>query len=308
MNDKKKYRVLLAIDPKESEQGPWESKLSWFKKWASEREVIVEAVFVSSGQAVNAAIAKFGFIEFVRNLNLGTDVEATILVEKSSSRKNAIQTLLKHAKQKEADLIVVSSHGRSGVGRLLMGSFAESLLASSSLPVLFLSEEATRSTPASKVLFATDFSAASKCALGQFLTQMKGYSGEVILFHVIPPPGAMADTGVLGIPLYVPTSEWKELKKSAEIEGEKMAAKVKSEGIRARVSIYDGLSTALAIQSYAQEENVDLIGMASMSHGLESLVVESVAQEVFRLKKWPVWVYGPETLLAKIPQSVTLFF
>jgi nucleotide-binding universal stress UspA family protein len=38
------------------------------------------------------------------------------------------QTLLRVAEQREADLIVVGSHGRSGIGRLLLGSVSENVL------------------------------------------------------------------------------------------------------------------------------------------------------------------------------------
>ena len=60
--------------------------------------------------------------------------------------------------------------------------------------------------------------------------------------------------------------------------------------------IQDGVfNTPTAIQKVAQEENVDFVAMASVGRGLESAVLGSVAKEIFRLRKWPVWVCGPET-------------
>lgn len=48
----------------------------------------------------------------------------------------AADALLDTAKQQGADLIVMGSHGRRGLGRLLLGSQAAEVLARSSIPVL----------------------------------------------------------------------------------------------------------------------------------------------------------------------------
>jgi nucleotide-binding universal stress UspA family protein len=42
------------------------------------------------------------------------------------------------ARVRKADLIVMSSHGRSGLGRLMLGSVAESVLRSTSVPILLV--------------------------------------------------------------------------------------------------------------------------------------------------------------------------
>jgi len=49
---------------------------------------------------------------------------------------SASDGILKAARDDDADLIVVGSHGRSGIPRLMLGSVAASVVAQSSLPVL----------------------------------------------------------------------------------------------------------------------------------------------------------------------------
>jgi nucleotide-binding universal stress UspA family protein len=44
--------------------------------------------------------------------------------------------IVQSAQQVEADLIVVGSHGRTGVARLMLGSVASKVVAESSIPVL----------------------------------------------------------------------------------------------------------------------------------------------------------------------------
>lgn len=51
---------------------------------------------------------------------------------------NATQIIVKIAAEKEADLIIMSSHGRTGLGRLLMGSVAEWVFRNAPCPVLMV--------------------------------------------------------------------------------------------------------------------------------------------------------------------------
>src|SRR5208283_2675699 len=51
---------------------------------------------------------------------------------------DAAQAILDFAHQREVDLIVVGTHGRSGLGRVLMGSVAERVFRHSPVPVLTL--------------------------------------------------------------------------------------------------------------------------------------------------------------------------
>ena len=48
------------------------------------------------------------------------------------------EAIVEAARFRRADLIVMSSHGRSGVGRLVLGSVAETVLRASTVPILLL--------------------------------------------------------------------------------------------------------------------------------------------------------------------------
>ena len=55
--------------------------------------------------------------------------------------KRAADAIVGQAKQWPADMIVMGTHGRRGIGRLLMGSDAELVLRSSAVPVMLVREE-----------------------------------------------------------------------------------------------------------------------------------------------------------------------
>ena len=60
----------------------------------------------------------------------GVPIE-TILVEGNSAKE-----ILRHAEQIHCDLIVLGTHGRTGISRVLLGSVAEEVIRHSSIPVL----------------------------------------------------------------------------------------------------------------------------------------------------------------------------
>jgi nucleotide-binding universal stress UspA family protein len=65
----------------------------------------------------------------------GADVETR--VETSGQPANAI---LRIAEEEEADLIAMSTHGRGGVARLLLGSVADKVVRGAKVPVLLYRE------------------------------------------------------------------------------------------------------------------------------------------------------------------------
>jgi len=65
----------------------------------------------------------------------GIDVE-TRLVEDYNGRVGAV--ISKEAEQWLADLLVVGTHGRKGLGHLLLGSVAEGVMRTASMPVLLV--------------------------------------------------------------------------------------------------------------------------------------------------------------------------
>jgi nucleotide-binding universal stress UspA family protein len=61
---------------------------------------------------------------------------STAMVE--ATREPIANTLLAEAARWKADLIVMGTHGRRGIGRAVLGSVAENLLRMSNLPVLLV--------------------------------------------------------------------------------------------------------------------------------------------------------------------------
>jgi nucleotide-binding universal stress UspA family protein len=66
----------------------------------------------------------------------GREEFAGLEVEEVIAHGEAAAEIVRVAKDKNVDLIVISSHGRTGLGRILFGSTAEAVVRHASCPVL----------------------------------------------------------------------------------------------------------------------------------------------------------------------------
>src|SRR6266545_4895208 len=62
----------------------------------------------------------------------------SVQIEDIEARRIAAEEIVAAAKEEGADLIAMSTHGRSGLGRLLFGSVAEAVLRQSEVPVFLM--------------------------------------------------------------------------------------------------------------------------------------------------------------------------
>jgi nucleotide-binding universal stress UspA family protein len=85
------------------------------------------------------------------------------------------------------DLLVTGSQGRKGLGRVVLGSVAEELLRRASCPVLTVGPYALSSPRMRRVVYATDFGAASHLALPYALDFANTEGGELLLLHIVAP-------------------------------------------------------------------------------------------------------------------------
>lgn len=91
--------------------------------------------------------------------------------------------------KQNTDLIVMGTHGRTGVSRALLGSAAEEVFRQAACPVLtvgpFVSHNTERRLAMQEILFATDFSASSLAALPYAVSLAQEHQSHLTLLHVV---------------------------------------------------------------------------------------------------------------------------
>jgi nucleotide-binding universal stress UspA family protein len=94
-------------------------------------------------------------------------------------------TLSRMADEHKVSLLVIGTHGRRAIEKLLMGSLAEEILRRSPYPVLMVGPETqTTETTIRNILFATDFSAESEPAMHFACFFAKSYGANLRFLHV----------------------------------------------------------------------------------------------------------------------------
>jgi nucleotide-binding universal stress UspA family protein len=104
------------------------------------------------------------------------------------------------------DLVVLGTHGRGGLEKLVLGSVAEEVLRLVSCPVLTIGQRVSLSSETpdfQTILFATDFGPAADKALPYAVTLAEDYRARLVLLHMVPPiPFLVVGPAAYGPPAY----------------------------------------------------------------------------------------------------------
>jgi nucleotide-binding universal stress UspA family protein len=86
-----------------------------------------------------------------------------------------------------ADLVVLATHGRTGVGKFLLGSLAEEILRKAPCPVLTIGPHAQieEQWHLNDILYATDFSPASVSGAYYAIALAQEYNARLTMLHVV---------------------------------------------------------------------------------------------------------------------------
>ncbi len=99
------------------------------------------------------------------------------------------ETLSDLIDRERIDLVVMGTHGREGIGKILLGSVTETALRRAPCPVLTIGPcvgtEPARATEMKRILFATDFSPASQAAAPYALSLAQENQAHLDILHVI---------------------------------------------------------------------------------------------------------------------------
>lgn len=223
-----------------------------------------------------------------------------------------------HLARDQADLIVMSTHGRSGLGRWLYGSVADRVLHHASVPVFLVpavSEPiALLDIPAERrrVLVPLDGSELAEAALGPAGELAEALAAELLLLRVVVPPDesglalAQIDIGLAG-PLSYPPSDFDEAAAQAAAQRylDAIAAEQRAEGRRASTQVevcVPLVPVASTIADAAQASGSQAFALATHGRGgLDRLIMGSVATELIHRAKLPLLLVGP----AALPASAT---
>lgn len=234
---------------------------------------------------------------FLKQANLKEILPPKLIFSNSISRRKLAHEMTKFAKKENASLILASTRtNKKTWNPLRLGGFAETLVATSKVPVLLLNPAATPSTQIPNILFPTDFSRESKNALLSLLPLAKLFKSKIILYNQVEalnnyfyPADFYGTWEAQGLNTEPQIREVETTRKSAAEAWTHFlkTQKISSSIIIQRQKKYLGNE----IIQTAKKNKVSLIALASHSGPLSQTLLGSVARDVILQAQCPVLVF-----------------
>lgn len=181
-----------------------------------------------------------------------------------------VENILEFAAQKNGDLIVVCTHGRSGIKRAVLGSFTEALLLKSPIPVMTIGPDMIHGNHGfDHLIFPTDFAQDAQYAYREAVSFAQQLKSKLVLFHSVPHPiEPIVQSGVslLG-------GSWSPL---FTFFGEQVERQLKHARAWARWADHQGVEVELQIHSSGGSISDALFGIAREKPGCYIVMVEKV--------------------------------
>jgi len=206
--------------------------------------------------------------------------------------------IISYADKNKVGIIIMTSHGRSGVLSWATGSIASKLLQGAAAPLLLVraakpKREVTRQVLLNRILLPLDGSEAGEAAVGYIAEMMSRLESEVTLFGVVSSGQHIRSVGGLD---YINYSEeqLEMFKKEAEeyLDGVYRRLKRRKGTVKVVLKVGDKSGdVGQEILKFAEEKGVSLIAISSHGHsGIEKWVFGSIANKVVHNSRSPVLV------------------
>ena len=202
--------------------------------------------------------------------------------------------LQQYAVRHAVDLIVISTHGRTGISRLSLGSVTDSLIRSTSIPVLVVKPPASYLNPQvaegfKHFVVPLDGSTLAEQIPPRVTTMATLEEASVTLLHVLTSEGHRQSDQPAGMQLP------DEKISVARDYLSRIAKKLRRAGIAVRTEILIRDKVAESIGEFAVREKVDLVAIATHGRGgMARLLRGSVADAVMHSGTTSMLVFKPD--------------
>lgn len=197
--------------------------------------------------------------------------------------------IIEAAERHRATMIVMGTHGRSGLARALLGSVAMSLTQHSPVPCVFVPPgTAIDRASIDRALLPVDGSELAEHAV-PIAKKLAAAGTHVTALRVLAPSSTLLPFAS-GMEGYVPVSVMDDMRSAAEKYIEGIAGRI-GHGATGEIALG---APAKAIVDIAHERNMDLIVMTTHARStIGRIVLGSIADRVLRTAKMPVLVVHP---------------
>ena len=200
-------------------------------------------------------------------------------------------------KDREIDLAISATHGRTGLKRFILGSVTERLMRSLKCPLLVVRESPPELMPDpdrglrfNRILVGCDFSPAANAALEYGVNLAQEFEAELHLIHVLEP---QVYSDILATTLNGAHGDTDDIKDKLDRRLSDLITPEVMNWCRVKTVVTEGRPFE-AITGYAGEKGIDLVVLGVRGHGVvETLFLGSTTDRVIRKAQCPVLSVNP---------------
>jgi nucleotide-binding universal stress UspA family protein len=193
----------------------------------------------------------------------------------------------------------MSTHGRSGISRLSLGSVTDSLIRHTTIPVLVVKPPTSYLNPQivdgfKRIIVPLDGSVLAEQILPRVLTLAKLEDAEITLLNVlIPQSYSQKEIADPVLPW------WDKDVATAQTYLLRIAGGLRRDGVSVTTDIVIAENVANAIRDFASREKADLIAIATHGRGgLARMLRGSVADAIMHSGRMSMLVFKPDNVAA----------
>ena len=239
----------------------------------------------SAGGVDEAYVERRSAAEREALAELADSLDGAVAVETEVVTGQPAEGILDYVTDHEADLVVMGTHGRSGLRRYLTGSVAERVLRLSPVPVLTVRATAESSVGAGyeDILVPTDGSERSDAAVTHAVDVAAAFGSTLHAVSVVN----VGDIGT-GAEVSVPGELLDELEAGATEATDAVADEARAAGIEAVTAVRTGRPKRDLLE-YIETHDIDLVCMGTHGRtGLDRVLLGSTAEALVRQSDVPV--------------------
>lgn len=196
--------------------------------------------------------------------------------------RSVYRAILDYADEQSTDLIVMGTHGRTGVGRIVLGSVAEQTLRESRVPVMTVNETTVTDANFESLLVPFDGSKSALAAVDHALDLAASNQGTVSFLNVVNHAtiaGAETSAGTV----------IDALEQAGERIVETASERASGRGVRVNDASVQIGSPFRTIIDYTERNDIDGIVMGTHGRsGIDRFLLGSVTERVIRKTDVPV--------------------
>jgi nucleotide-binding universal stress UspA family protein len=223
--------------------------------------------------------------------------ETSLVVDTAAREGEPSARIVEEVLAAGADLVVMATHGRSGLQRAMLGSVAERTLAHSTVPVLLQRPGGRHVKAIRTLLVPVDGSPGGALALGTAVALAHATRARIVLVQVVVPLAlALINSWGAMAPTYIDPAWDEEALHSAQGYVTGLANRLQRVGIDAEGRVEQGQRVEETIIETADQVDADIIVMSTHAlTGVARAVLGSVADALVRTAGHPVLLLRQET-------------